>query len=400
MLDAAAHFERLRKCAWLPVRAAWPRCERKQAASAPALDARGRHRQQLLEEGSVSAVPGASHGMAFDRAGFSPRLLAEAAVKARDLLRAAELFKRLIELATGKGGPFSRLHYDFDSLDNRDARAVERVLRLIAEPMQRYFEADVIGLEHVIEGGGQLFVGNHNGGACAPEIFLFGAAVYRRFGLDALPYGLAHQLVGLFPPFARALIPLGAVRASPGNAARIFARSRNVLVYPGGDEESMRPSSQRDQIVFAGRTGYVRLALRHGVPIVPVVTFGAHDVFVVLDDGRWIAERLGLDRLVRLKVMPTVLCLPWGITLGPLLPFIPLPARVRLEVLPPLRFERQGEAAARDADYVAACDAQVRSLMQASLTRMAAELRGPKLAADLVPQPAPANDQHSRRRAA
>lgn len=263
--------------------------------------------------------------------------------------------------------------------------------------MQRYFEAEVIGLEQVIEGGGQLFVGNHNGGACAPEMFLFGAAVYRRFGLDALPYGLAHEVVGRVAPFARVLVPLGAVRASPANAARIFARSRNVLVYPGGDDESMRPSSQRDQIVFAGRQDYIRLAPRHGVPIVQVVAFGAHDVFVVLDDGRWLASRLGLQRFARLKVLPTVLCLPWGITLGPLVPFIPLPARIRLEVLPPIRFERQGEAAARDAAYVSACDERVRSLMQASLTRMAIELRGQKLSVEQLPRPAPANDQHGQR---
>jgi 1-acyl-sn-glycerol-3-phosphate acyltransferase len=321
-------------------------------------------------------------------------------VKTRELLSATRLFKRLIDLTSNAGRPFAKTHYDYDSLDNRDVRAIERFVRLVAEPMQRYFEADLIGLENVIEGGGQLFVGNHNGGAMAPEMFLFGSAVYRRYGLDTLPYGLAHEVVGRFPPFARALIPLGAVRASPQNAARIFARSRNVLVYPGGDEESMRPSSQRDQIVFAGRKGYVRLALRNGVPIVPVVAFGAHDVFVVLDDGRWLASRLRLHELARLKVLPTVVCLPWGITLGPLVPFIPLPARVRIEVLPPLRFERQGEAAAADTEYVAACDEQVRSLMQASLTRMAAELRGNRLGAELLPRASPANDQGSRRRVA
>jgi 1-acyl-sn-glycerol-3-phosphate acyltransferase len=323
--------------------------------------------------------------MALYRAGFFRKLFATAGVKAQGFVRAARLFKRIADLTSNRGRPFAKAHYDFDSLDNRDAHAVERVVRLVAEPMKRYFAADVIGIENVIEGGGQLFVGNHNGGGLAPEMFLFGSAVYRRLGLDALPYGLGHELVGRFPPFARLLIPLGAVRASPENAARIFARSRNVLVYPGGDEESMRPSSQRDRIVFAGRKGYVRLALRHGVPIVPVVAFGAHDVFLVLDDGRWLASRLRLHHFARLKVLPTVLCLPWGITLGPLLPFIPLPARVRLEVLAPLRFERQGEAAANDTEYVTACDERVRSLMQASLTRMAVELRAEKLHGERLP---------------
>jgi 1-acyl-sn-glycerol-3-phosphate acyltransferase len=328
---------------------------------------------------------------------FSGKPFAAAAEMTRALVPAAHMFARLCGLASSGGNPFAKSPYDYDSLDNRDPHAVERVVRLIAEPMQRYFEAEVVGLENVLEGGPQLFVGNHNGGACAPEMFLFGAAIYRRLGLDALPYGLAHEVVGRFAPFARVLVPVGAVRASPANAARIFARSRNVLVYPGGDEDSMRPSSQRDQIVFAERKGYIRLALRHGVPIVPVVAFGAHDVFVVLDDGRWLASRLGLHRAGRLKVLPTVLCLPWGITLGPLVPFIPLPARIRLEVLPPIRFDRQGEGAASDAAYVAACDEQVRTQMQASLTRMAIEVRGAQVAIEQLPQPAPANDQHATR---
>jgi 1-acyl-sn-glycerol-3-phosphate acyltransferase len=356
-------------------------------------------REQLLEEGSGSVVPGASHGMLFESAGSFRRLLAKTLMKTGKLMHGARLFKRVLDLTTADGWPLTSSPYDYDSLDNRETRSIERVVRLVAEPMRHYFKADVIGLEHVVRGGGQLFVGNHNGGACAPEMFLFGSAVYRRYGLETLPYGLGHEYVGRMPPLARALIPLGAVRASPQNAARIFERAHNVLVYPGGDEESMRPWSQRDRIVFAGRKGYIRLALRNGVPIVPVVAFGAHDVFVVLSDGRWLASRLGLHRLTRLKVLPTVACLPWGITVGPFMPFIPLPARIRIEVLPPVHFKRRGEAAATDPAYVAACDAHVRSLMQSALTRMAVELRG-LTPAELLPWAAPANDQSLGRRVA
>jgi len=306
--------------------------------------------------------------------------------------KAVSLLRQMVKVASNDGKPFAPVHYDYDSLDNRDTQAVERLLSMVADPMQRYFKADVRGLEHATKGP-VLFVGNHNGGAWSPEIFLFGAALYRRYGLAALPYGLAHETVAQIPPLARILIPVGAVRASHENAARIFTNGQNVLVYPGGDEEALRPSRQRDEIQFGGRRGYIRLALRHGVPIVPVVTFGAHDVFVVLDDGRWLARRLGLHKSARIKVFPTILSVPWGVTMGPVMPFIPLPARIRIQVLQPIEFSRKGEQAAQDSSYVEACDRQVRGAMQATLSAMALRLRQDPVPPSLLPPALPENDQ-------
>lgn len=278
--------------------------------------------------------------------------------------------------ARGAGSFFAPLEYDFDSLDNRDDRAIQDVVREVVAPMERYFQTDVHGLERV-PSGPSLYVGNHSGGMLAPEIFLLGGALYRKYGLDALPYGLAHEAIGRIPAAGRMVIPLGAIRASHKNAARVFARDRSLLVFPGGDEDALRASARRDEVVFAGRRGYIRLALRHGVPIVPVVTFGAHDVFVVLSEGRQIAKLLGLDKHLRLKMFPIIFSIPWGISFGPPLAILPLPAHVRLELLEPVRFERSGEAAANDEAYVAQCAQRVERAMQACLTRLARVHRAP-----------------------
>ncbi len=312
--------------------------------------------------------------------------------------KALVLFRQFMQVACNHGKPFEPVGYDFDSLENRDAEAMDRAVRMVTEPMQAYFRAEVHGLEHLPQGP-VLFVGNHSGGMYSPEVFLFGGALFRRHGLGAMPYGLAHEMVAHVPPMARLLIPIGAVRASPENAARIFAMGRNALVYPGGDQEALRPSRVRDRIVFGGRRGYIRLALRHGVPIVPVVAFGAHDIFVVLDDGRWLAGALGLNRMGRLKVFPTILSLPWGVTAGPVMPFIPWPARIRIEVLAPIHFGRSGDAAAKDDRFVDECDGHVRDCMQASLTAMAVLLRTPRVRWRDVQRATPANDQwHSAER--
>ncbi len=267
-----------------------------------------------------------------------------------------------------------RLRYDIDSLDNRDPELIDRAYRLLARPLERYFRARVRGLERIPPGAG-LYVGNHSSALLTPDSFLFGAAVYRRFGLRECPYGLAHE-VAMRLPFAHQLIvPLGAVRASHENARRLFARGDKVLVYPGGDVDSMRPYRERNRVVFGGRRGYLRLALREGVPLVPVVPAGSHGTLLILDDLRPLASLLGLDRLLRAKVWPLALSVPWGLTLGPPLVYLPLPVKIWIEVLEPIRFERAGEEAAGDERYLAECAARVEGTMQTALERLDAERR-------------------------
>ncbi len=262
--------------------------------------------------------------------------------------------------------------YDIDSLDNRDERHVARTVATLGAFVSRYFRSEVRGLD-TIPDGAALYVGNHNGGLLMPEGFVFGAALYPKLGINAMPYGLGHEVAIALPGIRDIVVPLGAVRASHDNAMRLFARGAKVLVYPGGDIEAMRPWRHRDRIVFGGRRGYIRLAITAGVPIVPVVAAGAHQTFMILDDGRWLAKLLRADKLFRLKAWPVTLCMPWGVVVGPGLVYWPWPTRILVEALPPIRFDRSGEAAAADPDYVRQCGELVEATMQAALTRLAAE---------------------------
>ena len=143
--------------------------------------------------------------------------------------------------------------------------------------------------------------------------------------------------------------------AGHDHALSLFAAGHQVLVYPGGDVEAMRPFRDRDRLRFAGRRGYIRLALRAGVPIVPLVAAGAHATFIVLSDLPWLARALGVDRRFRLTVFPLALSVPWGLTLGPLPPYLPWPSRILIEALPAIHFPRTGEDAAADDAWVTAC---------------------------------------------
>jgi 1-acyl-sn-glycerol-3-phosphate acyltransferase len=261
---------------------------------------------------------------------------------------------------------------DPDDLDARSPTVIHRAAAILKRSVIPWHRGKVHGIENVPDGA-CLFVGNHNAGMYTPDTYVFLEALYDQGGADALPYALAHQEVFKAPPLGRLLVSLGAVRACHENATRIFERGHSILVYPGGDIDSLRPYSRRQEVVFGHRRGYIRLAITHGVPIVPVVADGAHAAYRILSDGRALARLLRLDKTFRLKALPIVLSFPFGVTIGPLVPFIPPRTQIRIRVLPPMHFERSGPEAAADEAYVFACAARVEGAMQTALTAMADE---------------------------
>lgn len=260
---------------------------------------------------------------------------------------------------------------DVNSLDNRDPRVLERFSDIAGPILERWYRPEVRGLD-LIPDGGALYVGNHSGGFLTPDTWILAVALLRERGVDDVPYALAHQVVMEAPGTNQMLTAMGAVAANPKNAHRIFEAGFKVLVYPGGDIDSFRPSRDRNRIVFGPRRGYVRLALREGVPIIPVVSAGSHEGWWVLSDGRWLSRILQTHRFLRTDVLPITLSVPWGLTVGAP-PYVPLPIPIILEVLEPIHFERVGPEAADDIEYVEACHQRVLDTMQLALDRLAQE---------------------------
>ncbi|HWD74534.1 MAG TPA: 1-acyl-sn-glycerol-3-phosphate acyltransferase [Solirubrobacteraceae bacterium] len=158
----------------------------------------------------------------------------------------------------------------------------------------------------------------------------------RRFGTDRRFHQLAHDLVFKFVGMRTLIQRYGTVPASPGNMKTALDRGSALLVYPGGDEETYRPSWESDKINLAHRTGFIRLALEHGVPIVPVVAIGGQETALFLGRGRRVAQWLRLDRTLRLNVLPPALGPPAGLTILDLPIRFPLPAKISIEVLEPI----------------------------------------------------------------
>jgi 1-acyl-sn-glycerol-3-phosphate acyltransferase len=263
--------------------------------------------------------------------------------------------------------------HDVNSLDNRDPMVLERFADIAGPILWKWFRPRVRGLDKIPDGGA-LYVGNHSGGFMTPDTWILAVALTRERGTDDVPYALAHQVVMEAPLTNRMLPAMGAIAANPENAHRVFAAGRKVLVYPGGDLDAFRPSRDRGRVIFGPRRGYVRLALHEGVPIIPVVSAGSHDVWWVVSDGRWLSRLLRTHRFLRTDVLPITVSVPWGLTVGAP-PFVPLPVPIFIDVLEPIYFDRAGPAAADDPSYVEECHQRVLDAMQLALDRLTQERR-------------------------
>jgi 1-acyl-sn-glycerol-3-phosphate acyltransferase len=155
------------------------------------------------------------------------------------------------------------------------------------------------------------------------------------------------------------------LRAGHDSAHHAFEAGGCVLVYPGSDIDTFRPFRDRNKIVLAGRKGFVKLALRERVPIVPVVAAGMHEQFIVLSRGDWLAHALHAHRWIRAEVLPLVLSIPWGLTSG-FVPYLPLPAQMTLSFLPPMSWPHLHED---DPDALERVYREVEHVMQEELDR-------------------------------
>jgi 1-acyl-sn-glycerol-3-phosphate acyltransferase len=279
----------------------------------------------------------------------------------------------------GRGGPSllrrfanevqGRLTAD---LDDRDPDFIRENLSLSWLLATIWFRGEVRNMERVPEQGPVLLVGNHSGGNITPDTIVFTVAFNTFFGVERPFYQLAHNLV-LTSPVGPYLRKFGTVAASHENARKALDCDAAVLVYPGGDWEVNRPTWEGNRVDFAGRKGFIKLALDAGVPIVPVVSVGGQETAIFLTHGERLSKVLRLDKLLRLKTLPVNLSLPWVLNIGDFLGHLPLPAKITVQVMEPIDLrERYGREPDIDRIYE-----DITSLMQGQLTELAAERRLP-----------------------
>ncbi len=255
-------------------------------------------------------------------------------------------------------------------LDQRDPDYIRDQLPGLWLLASVYFRADVRGLDLIPPEGPVLLVGNHSGGNLPPDTFVFTLAFSSYFGVERPFYQLAHNLVVSMPGLG-SLRKFGTVAANHENALLALQSGAALLVYPGGDYEVFRPSWKRHQVDFGGRKGYVKLAREAGVPIVPIASVGGQEAALFLDRGQWLAKVLMVDKMARLKSVPILLAPPWGLVISDMIPRLPLPAKIAIEVQDPID---AADIQAADDDTI---NDKVLSSLQGGVDRLAVARRFP-----------------------
>jgi len=247
-------------------------------------------------------------------------------------------------------------------LGGQDEATMQRQKFLWNALVDYWFRMEMDGWDNLPESP-VLLVGIHSGAPFVWDAWTVGVQWWRRFGQERPLHGTAHDALMAIPVIGRYFRAMGVLPAAPDSIATALADGRDVAVWPGGEVDSLRPWRERDRANLAGRKGFVKMAIRAGVPIVPIATVGGADAMPVLMRGDGLSRALRLDKVLRLKVFPLAISLPWGIAPAAL-PQLPLPAKIRTRFMPAVEVDTNPDRA-DDGDYVD----QVYGEVQASIQR-------------------------------
>lgn len=210
----------------------------------------------------------------------------------------------------------------------------------------KYFRVTVDGADHV-PAGAAILVANHSGALPLDGLMLHLALRRERADLPDARWLMEDQV--FHAPFVGVLANrLGAVRANPENATRLLEEKRPVAVFPEGIQGISKRFGERYQLKRFGRGGYVKLAVRLNVPIVPVAIVGAEES------------------------MPLLARLPGGILGLPYLPITvpPLPAKWHIRFGEPITWSEAPDNADDDLAWVAQINDRTRETIEGMLTAM------------------------------
>jgi 1-acyl-sn-glycerol-3-phosphate acyltransferase len=244
-----------------------------------------------------------------------------------------------------------------------------------------YFRLEVDGWERVPDET-CLVVGVHSGGALTMDAWTLVSAWHDHFEGKRHLHGTAHDVLMASPGLGDYFRAVGVIAANRKSVGAALAGGKDVAIWPGGEVDSMRSWFKRDVATLGGRTGFVKQAIRSGVPILPVATVGGHDTVFVLNEGKWLADALdkvlGLKKTLRGSNLPIIAGFPFPIAIEVLPAHVPLPAKIRTELLEPIEVDTDPERA-DDTAYVQKIYDEVHAAIQAGMDRLAARRKLPIL---------------------
>ncbi len=243
----------------------------------------------------------------------------------------------------------------------RSQRVFDLVEPLLDFYYRVWFRVEVEGIENVPAEGGALLTSNHSG-ALPPDAPMIMQAIRREHSRPRPLYMLGEHWFKGYPGVSALTAKIGLVAAHPANAQRLLAdEQRLALVFPEGIKATRKLYWQRYRLRRFGRGGFVRTAIRAGVPIVPVAVVGAEEAMPIF------AHVPLLKQLTGLPYFPVGHAFPhFGLAAA----LMYLPAKFRIHVLEPIELSHLGPDDAEDVALVQSLAEDVRNRIQAQLEQM------------------------------
>ena len=230
--------------------------------------------------------------------------------------------------------PTTLNEYGFDrfGMEPRYARASMVLGALL---YRYYFRVETVGIEKVPTKR-VLLIANHAGNTLPFDGGLLSAAMLLESEPPRICRGMAEFYLPRIPWYSEMIHRLGAVVGTPENCVQLLEREEAIMVFPEGHRGFIKPYSKAYQLQRFG-TGFMRLALETGTPIVPIGIVGSEEQSPGLYDSKL------LGRLIGAPAFPITATFP---LLG-LFGYVPLPVKYRLHFGDPIGFE--GDAQEDDA---------------------------------------------------
>lgn len=242
----------------------------------------------------------------------------------------------------------------------RSEKTRAMVRRLYNPIYEHWFRAEWENLDKIPKTGGALLVANH-AGALPPDAPVIMHGIEKE--LERPVYGLGENFFKKVPFVSTAWARGGGVAAHPDNTYRLMKEQQQlVLVFPEGVKGPSKLYKDRYQLRRFGRGGFVEIAMRAGVPVVPIAVVGAEEAMPILARNELIAKALGLP------FFPiTANMLAFGPLLGGLAYF---PAKFKLRVLDPVHFDVEADQERYSRRRIMDEAEQIRRSLQHEITDM------------------------------
>lgn len=207
----------------------------------------------------------------------------------------------------------------------------------------KYLRVTVEGISNIPKTGPYILIANHSG-YMGFDALMVGHQVFK--ARNVIPKIIAHKMWFIRPEISVHVEKMGLIPATFENGLEILEGGEPLLLFPEGEEGNFKPTAYRYRL-RRFRRGFIRLALKTGVPIIPVAVIGAEETHITLSQIRWAKEVIGI-------IVPVPLNL------------VPLPAKWKIKVMKPIQFDRNPEKA-DDMAFVTRLSREVRVKLQKEL---------------------------------